>query len=246
MRVPAAGLRAGRMTLPREAAQYVARVLRRGEGDLLTLFDGSLGIEAGARIVSVGEAGVVVEVGPPGAAQIPGGREITLVQALGKGDKMDAIVRDATELGATRIVPVETRRAVARAGGRGEAKVARWRAIAIEAARQSGRGDTPEVTAIGSLESAGREVLAGARLVLVPAAVEPAGARLQAALREGLSIAIVVGPEGGLDEAEILSLAEAGWSPVSLGPRVLRTETVAAAVLGALLVLGVAWGEGSS
>ncbi len=229
-RLPVDELLAGLHELPTAAGHHVAHVLRRRRGDSLRLFEPRLGLEADAVVVSVDGARVVVEVQPPREA--PAGREFTIVHALGKGDKMDAIVRDATELGVARIVPVTTARTVVRPGDRASARVERWRRIADEAARQCGRALAPSVDDITPLADV-RALSAALRLVLVPHAPRPAGSLL---LEATSSVAFVVGPEGGLDDAEITSLAEAGWEPASLGPNVLRTETVAAAVLGALLL----------
>lgn len=238
LRVPVAGLRAGRWALPDEAAHHVTRVLRRGPGDELDLFDGARGVQASARIVEVGGEGVMVEVGEvrEPAEGTRGRRAITLVQALGKADKLDRVVRDATELGATRIVPVVTRRTVVQPGDRGAARVERWRKIAVEAARQSGRVDAPEVDAIMPLDEIARGLEATCKLALTPGAQRHAG-EVVLATALGESIAMIVGPEGGLDPDEVGALERAGWVPCTLGPQTLRTETVAGAVLGGLLLV---------
>jgi 16S rRNA (uracil1498-N3)-methyltransferase len=212
----------------------VARVLRRAVGDEIVLFDGDARQEASARIDRIENGQVTVTVAEVRPARVQSAREVVLVQALGKGDRFDQIVRDATELGVTRIVPLLTRRTVVKPGERGGRKAERWRTIATEAARQSGRGDTPTINEIASTGDLSRIVYVDHPLVLSPRAVQPAGAALLGATG---SLALLVGPEGGLDEAEVDLLAATGWLPVTLGPRILRTETVAAALLGALLVL---------
>jgi 16S rRNA (uracil1498-N3)-methyltransferase len=212
----------------------VARVLRRARGDALLLFDPRAGVEALAEVRSVDGARVQVEVGPVAQATPPS-REVILLQAVGKGDKMDAVVQDATELGATRIFPVLTERTVVQPGPRSAARVERWRRVADGAARQCGRALAPVVEEIAPLVAAASSVEAELRLALVPRAERAAGPLL---LGETGSVAFLVGPEGGLTEAEVQALAEGGWLPASLGPTTLRTETVATAVLGALLVLG--------
>jgi 16S rRNA (uracil1498-N3)-methyltransferase len=165
-------------------------------------------------------------------------RPITLLQAAGKGDKLDAIVRDATELGATSVVVVETRRSVVRFGEKSEERVGRLRRIAVEAARQCGRGDAPDVSGPSPWDEAlCRAADPGAlKLCFWERASEPAGAALAALGREQ-PVVVAVGPEGGLDEAEIDVARTSGFAIVSLGPFILRTETVAAAVLGAVLLL---------
>ncbi|RYE84174.1 MAG: hypothetical protein EOO75_18440, partial [Myxococcales bacterium] len=106
LRLPVDELSPGLHELPTTAGHHVAHVLRRRRGDPLRLFVPRLGLEADAVVESVDGARVTVQIGEP--RQAPSGREVTLVQALGKGDKMDAIVRDATELGVSRVVPVLT------------------------------------------------------------------------------------------------------------------------------------------
>lgn len=233
LRVPVPGLAAGgRFALPREAARYVARVHRGRVGDKLLLFDA--GKEAAARLVALEGDDVIVEAEAPVGAAVVATREVVLVQAIGKGDKMDAVVRDATELGATRVVPVETQRGVVKLGARAGARVERWRAIAREAARQSGRADAPAIDEPCSLSRALADVHADTRIALAPTGA----ARAADVLLGARSIALLVGPEGGLADDELAEAERAGWQAASLGPFVLRTETVAAAVLGAILILG--------
>jgi len=233
LRVPLDGLAPGERALPREAAAYVTRVHRLGAGDRLVLFDPERAIEADAEILDAGRRAVLVRVDEPRAALRPA-REITLIQGIGKGDKLDAIVRDATELGATRIVPAICARSVARPDA---ARAERWRRIAIEAARQCGRGDAPVVTAPVSFGEAVRRPGEGARLCLDPRAPRAIGEAL-ATIGPATAVALAVGPEGGLTGEELAEAERAGFTRVTLGPLILRTETVCAAVLGALLALG--------
>ncbi|MGH7269746.1 MAG: RsmE family RNA methyltransferase, partial [Polyangiaceae bacterium] len=163
---------------------------------------------------------------------------LTLIQGFAKGDKCDAIVRDATELGATRIVIAITKRSVVQLDeSRTDARHARWVRIALEAARQCGRSDVPLVERprpwADALESVDRET---ARFCLYERATEPLAPSLFDALGRGAHLAFACGPEGGLEDAEVEQARALGWSISSLGPRVLRTETVAPAVLGAVRV----------
>jgi 16S rRNA (uracil1498-N3)-methyltransferase len=236
LRVPLAALSPGRRELPEGPSRYVARVHRRGNGDALLLFDGAAGVEADAQIVDTARTRVIVEIAGVRAAGARARRQVTLLQCLGKGDKMDAIVRDATELGATTLVPVESARTIVKLGERAATRVARWRKIAEEAARQCGRGDVLEVEEPAPIDRVIARAEEDVRLVLSPRAVEHAGASLRALGDE--SVALLIGPEGGLDDAEIERAVASGFRAVSLGSLVLRTETVAAAMLGALAVLG--------
>jgi 16S rRNA (uracil1498-N3)-methyltransferase len=224
--------------LDANAARYVARVLRLKEGDLFVAFDPASRMEADASIVRVTPREVVVHVDEPRAGAVVAPRDVTWVQGMAKGEKMDAIVRDATELGATSFVAAATERAVARvAAERGDARRGRWERIAREAARQSGRADAPRVTGPLDWDEALATVDEGAaRFLLWESATEPLAGPLAEALADGRGLAFAVGPEGGITEGEARRATERGWRALSLGPLILRTETVAAAVLGAARV----------
>src|SRR5262249_17734042 len=155
----------------------------------------------------------------------------------------DAIVRDATELGATRIVIAQTERAVVKAVRHGSertnSKKERWRRIAEQAARQCGRADPPGIEGVYPWEEA-LSCAAGCavRFCLDPRAPVGVGAALASAIARGASVAFAVGPEGGLSPDEVATATRQGFRPISLGPFVFRTETVAAALLGAVRILG--------
>jgi 16S rRNA (uracil1498-N3)-methyltransferase len=230
--------------LDKKASRYVARVHRVGVGQTLLLFDPGAAREAEATVLALGPQGVLCRVRDVRAATRPA-RALTLLQGMGKGDKLDAIVRDATELGATRVVAVETARSVVRLadreqGQRDRAKerLARWRRIATEAARQCGRGDAPQVDGPLSLARALATIDDddAVKLCLWERATDPIGPMLRA-LGPHTPLVVLIGPEGGLEEVEVTSAQSMGFVSVSLGPLVLRTETVAAAVLGASLLL---------
>jgi 16S rRNA (uracil1498-N3)-methyltransferase len=160
------------------------------------------------------------------------------LQGVPKGDKLDDIVRQATELGVARVVPVFTRRSVPQArGGRSDGRRARLQRIAEEASRQCGRADVPSIEAPQPLAAL---CAAPAGRVVRLTAWEGATASLRAAIEasaEGLPFEVLAGPEGGFEAAEVEAAAAAGFAPVSLGPRILRAETTAAAFLSALSVL---------
>jgi 16S rRNA (uracil1498-N3)-methyltransferase len=237
LRVAAPAIEPGTHALPPDAAAYVARVHRLGPGDRLVLFDPDRAVEADAEIVEVGRREVRAAVGPLRPAALRPSRRVTLIQGIGKGDKMDGIVRDATELGVTRVAPAICARSVARPDA---ARAARWRRIAVEAARQCGRGDAPAIAAPVGFEAALREARADgerAGLCLDPAAELRLGEAL-AQVGADTQVVVAVGPEGGLSDAELAAAEEAGLRRVTLGPLILRTETVCAAVLGALLARG--------
>jgi len=239
LRVPVHQLEAGEITLDPDASKYVARVRRVREGESILLFEPLSAREAEAKVIAIGKAGVRCHVGGVGPTTARPRRPITLLQAIGKGDKLDAVVRDATELGATRIIAVQTERSIVKLGDRGDSRRDRWCRIAIEAARQCGRGDVPEVLGpIGwaeALDTATDE--RAVQLCLWERASDPIGPKIRALSPEG-PLVVAVGPEGGFEEIEIDLARSHGFAIVSLGPFILRTETVAAAVLGTALALG--------
>jgi 16S rRNA (uracil1498-N3)-methyltransferase len=244
-RVPLSNVGAGERRLDGATAHYVAHVLRLGAGDVFTAFDPAAVREADAVVIEVGRDSVVVRLASVREGTLRAPRSITWVQGLAKGDKCDAVVRDATELGATRIVLSATRRSVIRLDpARGLARRARWTNIAEQAARQCGRSDVPEVVASSRWEDGVESCAsADARFCLWEGATEPLAPPLLDALARGSSLAFACGAEGGLDEDEVRVAADRGWVTASLGPFILRTETVAAAVLGAVLVWADSFGD---
>jgi len=231
-------LQSGRtITLPPEAAHHALRVLRLRSGDELILFDG-LGGEYPGRVVEAART-LRVALGERHDIERESPLPLTLVQALPAGDKMDWVVQKAVELGAATIQPVQAKRSVVRlAGERADKRVARWQQVAISACEQSGRNRLPEIGAIVDLPHylamprAENETL----LLLSP----QQGVRLAALPRPSAGVTLLVGPEGGFDEGEEGAAHSVGFRPVSLGPRVLRTETAGLAAMAAILAL---WGD---
>jgi 16S rRNA (uracil1498-N3)-methyltransferase len=223
-------------------------VHRLSAGDSFLAFDPEVRTEADVRIVSLGRE-VVCEVGEVRAARAVAKAAVTLLQAMGKGDKPEQIVRDATALGVTRLVFVYSARSVPRAraeraepdGAKDDGashKAKRYRAVAVEAARQSGRGDIPVLEGPLSFDDA-LNGASGLRLCLSPAS----GTTFVAALsgwQPGEPLTVLIGPEGGLDDAELVRARDSGFTLASFGDFVLRTETAAVAVLGAIAALGAA------
>jgi len=214
----------GRVAFDAAETRHLGRVLRLGPGDLVTAVDGR-GRRWQVRLTELtprAAAGVIV--GDDGA-----GREsplhLTLVQGVPKADKMDLVVRVATELGATRVVPVLSHRTVVRApaGGWSE-RVVRWQRIAAEATKQCGRARIPDVASPVALEAwlrAGPE-----RGLLVCFWERATGAFGDVLPPPPVDRAtLVVGPEGGLADAEVEALRAAGAAVTGVGPRILRTET---------------------
>lgn len=223
-----------------EDARYLTRVLRLGPGDRVTLFDGE-GREAEATIERANRHGVELRVGERRATERVARPTLTLVVGLARGDKLDLVVQKATELGVHRVVPVATERAVLELDERrAESRRARWQKIAREAARQSGRADVPEIEAPTSFARAMATVGAALKLLFWE---EARGNGLRGRLdgkEVPASIAVVVGPEGGLTAAEVEQARAAGFLVAGLGPRILRAETAA---LAALTIVNYALGD---
>lgn len=219
------------ITLDKEASRHLAAVLRAKTGMTVCLFNGD-GHDYTASIESVGKATrLAIASQQPNNSESP--VSITLVQGISRGDRMDATVRQATELGATRIVPVETRHSLTRLEGRRRVqRCAHWRAILVSACEQCGRSTMPSLEPITALpdwlESFPESGSQG--FVLLPDAADA----LATTAGEGKSFAVLIGPESGLDAAEAEQALAAGLRPAHLGPRVLRTETAGPAAISIL------------
>lgn len=207
-------------------------------GDRLCLFDGS-GQEATAVIQSVERDSVSVDILAVDFCSRESPLVITLAVAISRGDRMDTTVQKATELGVTGIWPFSSARTGVRlAGDRQAKKREHWQRIATSACEQCGRNQVPPVDAICSyaqlLEKAATAEI-DSRLLLHPGSETPLalGARPQ-------SILLLVGPEGGFSDEETTAALAAGFAPLQLGPRILRTET---APLAALAVAQARWGD---
>lgn len=235
VRAPISKLARGDLALGPESTRYLVRVLRLRAGDSFIAFDSATKLEADATLVDETTA----RVGELRPAQVIASTDLVLVYALAKGDKVDDVVRDATELGATRVIVARSSRSVVKVDEeKAEARRARWTRIAEQAARQCGRADPPVIDGVLDWDMALTAACGcAARFCLDPHANESLGSVLPAAVATGASIAFAIGPEGGLIVDEVTEAAARGFVPVSLGAFVLRTETVAAAILGTVRVL---------
>src|SRR5438067_12351421 len=234
--IPPAQLASPRLKLTPEQARYLGTVLRLRPGEEIEVFDGK-GARFRAWLQDSPELDAAVllldEPLPEGPARAVDG---VLVQALAKGEKMELVVQKATEMGATRILPLASERAVVRVDTeRGSAKAERWRKVAQEAARQSGRADVPRVDEPAGWDAVFavlRDEPARRGLLLDP---EQAGLRLGQAARGARRVLIAIGPEGGFSVDERERAVRGGMLPVGLGPLVLRTETAGLAALAIVL-----------
>ncbi|MEO8103389.1 MAG: 16S rRNA (uracil(1498)-N(3))-methyltransferase [Betaproteobacteria bacterium] len=216
-----------------DVSEEIARhfqVLRIGVNDNVALFDG-LGGEWIAVIAVMGKRQATVRM----TQFVPIEREsslmLTLVQALATSDKMDLIVQKAVELGIAGIQPIATERATLKlAGDRAQKRAAHWQAIARAACEQCGRNRVPAVADVISLEAWLALPAAGTQVMLQPAAT----ISLVGSADLTQPLAVLVGPEGGFSDNEFAMAVRHGIKPVSLGPRVLRTETAGLAAIAAL------------
>ena len=226
-----------RLALPAPAAHHAARVLRLQVGDALIVFNGDGG-EYAAHIAAMGKQEVTIEIEQHDPIERESPLRVTLVQALSAAERMDFTIQKAVELGVAQIVPVESERCVVRLHGERAAKrVQHWRQIAVSACEQCGRNRVPEIKSIVTLTTwlaspaPDRE-----RWVLLP----EANRALRDMPRPVKPLEVLVGPEGGFSDAEAEAVQRAQHQAVRLGPRILRTETVAPAMLAAMQVL---WGD---
>ncbi len=229
-----APLSLGRHELPEAQAHYIGRVLRLTPGAAVQLFDGS-GREYLGELVEVGKKSVSVELHEAFDGLAEPALRIHLGQGLSRGERMDWAIQKATELGVAEITPLVSERCEVRLKDeRADKRLAHWRQIAISACEQCGRSVLPVIHAPASLDDWQRQVQAELKLVLHPVA-EPLASHARPS-----SLAFLIGPEGGLSDAEVEQAKHHGFHAARLGPRVLRTET---APVVALSVAQQLWGD---
>lgn len=236
---PTAGLESAEIGLSPEESHHLVVVNRAQLGDMIVAFDGR-GTEWICELAGNRKNAAVLRVRSKTEARTSA-YAITLAQALPKGTHMDAIVRKATEIGATRIVPLESERTQVHLDGeRSEKKVEKWRTAAIEAAKQCGNPFVPEITAVQKtnafLQSAGDYEL---KLI---ASLQPDAKSLKTVLaafrashkRPPKKVLLLIGPEGDFTPAEMNLSKNCGFEPITLGSLVLRCETAAVYALSVL------------
>jgi 16S rRNA (uracil1498-N3)-methyltransferase len=227
-----------RVALTPGAAHHVSRVLRLRAGAELRLFDGT-GAEFSALLLDAPRRGEVeVEVGERVASEGESRLQIHLLQGISRGERMDYTLQKAVELGVHAITPVFTERCVVNLDGRrAEQRLQHWHTVVVSACEQSGRNRIPALAAPMQLGERLHDPVAGLALALDPGA--PVGLR-SLPRPTAVAVTLLVGPEGGLSEAEVAAAVACGFQPLRLGPRVLRTET---AGLAAITALQVCWGD---
>jgi 16S rRNA (uracil1498-N3)-methyltransferase len=216
-------------------SQHLARALRMQVGDALVLFDGRGG-EYPARIDSISKKGVVVVTAEHLDRELESPLAIHLGIAVSRGERMDWVVQKATELGVREVTPLLTERTEIRlSADRAAKKLRHWRQVTISACEQCGRNILPSIHELANLADWITATDADCKLVLHH---RSEGHELADATPR--KVALLIGPEGGLSEAEIESAEEAGYQSLALGPRVLRTET---APLASIAILQAKWGD---
>ena len=224
----------GQVQLFGEDEKHIKTVLRAREGEEVTLCDGE-GMDYQCRIASL-ERGVLLDVLSKEVCETEPKTKITLYQGLPKADKMELIIQKCVELGVDRIVAVSTERAIVKLDKKETKKLERWQKIAEAAAKQSGRGKIPE---IGQQVLKFKEAVAEAKEL--DGAIIPYEREQETGIRQfvqnfkGESVGVFIGPEGGFADEEIALAQESGIIPITLGKRILRTETAGMTTTAILL-----------
>ncbi|MCA9810947.1 MAG: 16S rRNA (uracil(1498)-N(3))-methyltransferase [Candidatus Dadabacteria bacterium] len=225
--LPSQGIEEDKAVISGADYRHMVKALRLGVGDEVTLF-GEDSREYTGVISSVGSRELVVDITGSRLIAADPVIDITILQGLPKGEKMDYIVEKATELGATRIVPVVTERSQVRKTGKHQ----RWERIALEASKQCGR--TKPTVIEDTLEFKEALLLkdkSDLAIILHTESSLSIKEFIRNTLQDAKNIIVLIGPEGGFSQNEVLLAIEMGFTSLGLGPRILRTETASLAVL---------------
>jgi 16S rRNA (uracil1498-N3)-methyltransferase len=218
---------------------HIKNVMRLKKGDEISVRTGQDDREYRYGIEEFTDSEVVCRLRFVKEADVELPVKVYIFQGLPKADKMELIIQKAVELGAAEIIPVEMRRCVVKLDGSKKAKkTQRWQAIAESAAKQSRRAVVPMVREPMTMEEAVRFAEQNSDVRLLPYELQEADGStrdVMDGIREGSAVSIFIGPEGGFDPAEVELAREAGIRPISLGKRILRTETAALVALSFLI-----------
>lgn len=215
-------------------ANHIGTVLRSKAGEGIVICDGE-GTDYYCTLTEVDKKRVVAHIDERRAVESEPKTKITLYQGLPKSDKMELIIQKCVELGISRIVPVKTEFAVAKLDGKEEKKVDRWQKIAESAAKQCGRGIIPTVDMPMTFAQAATDSKACDGRIIPYENERENSIKAFAKAFQGESIAIFIGPEGGFSPKEIEMAMEQGITSVTLGKRILRTETAGMVTCAVLL-----------
>ena len=229
------------LTIQGSDYNHIKNVMRLKPGDRLSVSNGTEPYEYICSINGFSEKEVFCRIEEKRERDTELPVRVTLYQGLPKSDKMELIIQKTVELGVSRIIPVEMERCVMKLeGGKKDKKTARWQTIAEAAAKQSQRNVIPEVLPPMKMKEALSFAKNEEDRILIPYEKCPADqstSRILRGLETGMRIGVFIGPEGGFDEKEILMSRESGASVISLGRRILRTETAGPAILAWLTYL---------
>ena len=224
-----------RLDLDSQASTHLIKVLRLNEGAELRLFNGD-GCEYLAQITVANKKNAQVEISAVLSTDPKVSFPLHLGQVISKGDRMDFTIQKATELGITDITPLWSERCDVRLKGeRLEKKMEHWKKVAISACEQSGRNHIPTIHPAMNYQDWARSVETDTKLVLHTRDQKPL-----AEIKTPASVALLVGPEGGITDEEVEFCIQQGFTGLTLGPRILRTETAA---LAALSLFQYLWGD---
>ena len=216
---------------------HMKNVLRMRSGEMLEVSDGN-NHKYCCRIEAFEQEMVVLEIEEEQSTDTELPSRICLFQGLPKGDKMKLIIQKAVELGASEVIPVSTRRSIVKLDAKKAAKkVERWQEIARSAAKQSGRGVIPEVSGVQDFKKA-LEYAKTLDIVLIPYELAEGMKTTRTvieSIRPGQSVGIFIGPEGGFEKEEVEQAITAGAKEITLGRRILRTETAGMTTLSILM-----------
>lgn len=201
--------------------KHIVKVLRLKPGDEVLLYD-ETSYEHVGKIVEINKKEIRVEILTSTEVKVESDTKITLLQGIPKGSKMDVIIEKATELGVTAIVPVVTERSQVRETN----KALRWQRIATESSKQCGRVTAPTIHEVIGFDDCGIYCRGSdLRLICYEHSKTKLSDYIKNASQPPITVIIFIGPEGGFSESEIYLATEWGFSPIGLGPRILRTET---------------------
>jgi 16S rRNA (uracil1498-N3)-methyltransferase len=221
-----------------EQAKYVSRVLRLKVDHKLVMFDGTGG-QYPAAIKDLAKDRILLSIGEHRGEELESPLAVHLVQGLSRGGRMDVVMQKATELGVRRVTPVITEFSVVRLdSGRAARRHEHWSKISQSACEQCGRNTLPRIDVAQEFDAwlAARSGDGTTRIVLDPRCNKA----VSALPAPHTAIELLIGPEGGLSDAEYRRCNEAGFEAVALGPRILRTETAA---IAAIAVIQALWGD---
>ena len=225
------------VTLDGDNARHIAMVLRGKVGDEITVGDGE-GRDYTCKLTEIDKKCVTAEITDIFTNDNEPKVKITLFQGLPKADKMELIILKAVELGAYSVVPVAMKRSVVKLDAKkAKAKVERWNGIALSAAKQSKRSIQPEVTEVMTFKQA-LEYAGKLDKLLLPYECAEGMEKTRKVIEEighGVSVGIFIGPEGGFDRSELDEAVNAGCEIITLGKRILRTETAGMMLLSVLM-----------